>query len=101
MGRDIKIDMDTSTRLDKLFRLIAKAKQISKSRIVLKIAPFMPPPTKAEPSPIPVIPEFRWEKGAVGGKANWPVRRCGIYDGARVTVEPLFPQAWAWESIQW
>ena len=35
------------------------------------------------------------------GKGDWPVRRCGVYDGLRVVVSPVFPGAWAWETNEW
>ena len=100
MGFDIQVDLDTTTRMDELFRLISKIKRIPKSRFVLKVPPFLKAPSKAEPDPSVSFTEFRWDKGDVGGKADWAVRRCGIYDGAKVTVEPTFPAAWSWEPLQ-
>jgi hypothetical protein len=50
---------------------------------------------------LPLTCRFEWEKGKVQGKADWPVRRCGVYDGLRVVVSPVFPGAWAWETNEW
>jgi len=86
MGHDLEIEIDTTDRMDALFDLISKKKNIPKNRILLRV-----PPDE----------ELLWDKGSVGGKSEWSVRRCGIYDGLRITVEPVFPLAWLWESAQY
>lgn len=159
MGEDINLEIDTQTRMEELFRLIAARKSIPKSRFALKIPAFLVAASEANPEPAPadnecvallrkqprlsaalpntgsicalhftierrrlssaVVParppvslspgirtpprplRFLWEKGKVGGKAAWPVRRCGVYDGLRVVVAPLFAGAWAWETTEW
>lgn len=86
MGRDVMIEVDTTCRMDALFKQISEMKNIQKNRFLLRI-----PPEE----------ELLWEQGNVSGKAEWSVRRCGIYDGLRITVEPVFPLAWLWESPQY
>mmetsp|Transcript_51776 Transcript_51776/g.66314 ORF Transcript_51776/g.66314 Transcript_51776/m.66314 type:complete len:258 (+) Transcript_51776:77-850(+) len=86
MGDPLELEVDTTNRMDFLFKLIAKQKKIPKSRFVLKFPPSI---------------ELRWDKGLVGNKAPWSIRRCGIYQGLNIIIEPSFPLAWLWEPIQY
>jgi hypothetical protein len=101
MGPDIQLEIDTLTPLREVFVLLKARKRVPKSRVVLKVAPFLDAPTRKDPDPPVSLVSYRWDKGEVGGKGDWGVRRCGIYDGVMVTVEPSFPAAWAWEPLQW
>jgi len=101
MGRDVPMEIDTTLRLDAFFRLIANKKSIPKTRFVVKL-----PASSAGAANIPDVErnpqkQFEWENGKVGGKADWTVRRCGIFNAIVVVVEPSFPLAWLWEEQQW
>lgn len=41
MGKPLELELDTTDRMDYLFKLIGKTKKISKNRFVLKYAPKM------------------------------------------------------------
>lgn len=86
MGNVLELEIDTTERLDNLFKLISKIKKIPKNRFVLKY-----PPSNI----------LKWDKGSIGNKAPWSIRRCGIYGGLSIIIEPSFPLAWLWEPMQY
>ena len=53
MGDDVDFEIDTQTRMDDLFKIIAERKNIPKSRFVLKIPSFLVAPSEANPEPEP------------------------------------------------
>ena len=101
MGRDVPMEVDSSLRFNAFFHLIASTKDIPKSRMVVKL-PAAAAGAASTPDELRnPQKQFEWDRGRVGGKGDWTVRRCGIFSGVIVLVEPCFPLAWLWEERQW
>lgn len=91
MGEEFETEVMNNCRLDTLFKLISAEKKIAKKRFTILV-----PPDK----------RYRWANGKCKDlkgqeRADWTVRRLGMFNKMVLQVNPTFPLAWLWHDMLW
>ena len=79
MGIDWPVELDPATTLAEVRVFIEKNRKIPRHRIQLRIKEQVPPPARDQ----------------------WTLRKMGIFDGARINIEPTLSGSWTWEPIEY